>query len=100
LLITALAASTALITAATPVYAAGSLELAPNTAGLLAGMQQAFANLAGVAAPLATGYLARISWDLVFIASCLVCLAGAAGYAVFGSAETVSVMNAATVNSR
>jgi MFS family permease len=95
LLITGLAASTALITAATPVYAAGSLELAPRTAGLLAGMQQAFANLAGVAAPLATGYLARTSWDLVFIASCVVCFAGAAAYGMFGSAETVSVVKAA-----
>src|ERR1700720_1597473 len=48
-IITTLAVSTALIAAATPAYAAGSLELAPNTAGLLAGMQQAFANLAGIA---------------------------------------------------
>ena len=88
-IVAALAASTALITAATPIYAAGSLELAPSSAGLLAGMQQAFANLAGVAAPLATGYLARRSWNLVFLATCVVCVSGAAAYAALGSAEMV-----------
>jgi MFS transporter, ACS family, solute carrier family 17 (sodium-dependent inorganic phosphate cotransporter), other len=87
--VAALAASTALITAATPVYAAGSLELAPKAAGLLAGMQQAFANTAGILAPLATGYLARVSWSFVFLAAFAVCVAGAAAYAFFGSAETV-----------
>ncbi len=91
--IAALAISTALITAATPVYAAGSLELAPKAAGLLAGMQQAFANLAGVFAPLAAGFLARTSWSLIFLAAGAVCAAGAAAYAAFGSAEIVFAGN-------
>jgi predicted MFS family arabinose efflux permease len=92
-LITALVASTALMTAATPVYAAGSLELAPKAAGMLAGMQQAFANLAGVLAPLATGYLARTSWPQVFYVAGAVCLAGAVTYAIFGSAKTIGLQN-------
>jgi sugar phosphate permease len=85
----ALVASTALVTSATPVYAAGSLELAPRYAGILTGMQQAFANLAGVATPLVAGYLARTCWSHVFLVTGTVCLAGAAVYAAFGSAETI-----------
>jgi MFS family permease len=88
-----LAISTGLITAATPVYAAGSLELAPKSAGMLAGMQQAFANLAGVIAPVVTGYLARGSWSYVFIAAAVVCAAGALAYAIFGSAESILTVN-------
>lgn len=90
-LVGALVTSTALITAATPVYAAGSLELAPKVAGMLAGLQQAFANLAGVLAPLTSGYLARSSWSLVFVAAGVICLAGAATYLAFGSGVAMSL---------
>ncbi|MGH9502385.1 MAG: MFS transporter [Terriglobales bacterium] len=80
----------ALMTSATPVYAAGSLELAPGAAAALVGMQQAFANLAGIFAPVVSGYLARTSWNRVFAVAALICFAGTAAYIAMGSAEPLS----------
>ncbi len=82
-----LVVAAALMTSATPVYAAGSLELAPEAAGALVGMQQAFANLAGIIAPVVSGYLARTSWNRVFMVTGLVCFAGTATYVALGSAD-------------
>lgn len=96
--IAALVTSTAMMTAATPVYAAGSLELAPKAAGMLAGLQQAFANIAGVVAPLVTGYLARTSWAQVFYVAGAVCLMGAVAYVVLGSAKTIALHEIASGN--
>ena len=86
----------ALMTSATPVYAAGSLELAPEAAAALVGMQQAFANLAGIFAPVVSGYLARTSWNRVFTVTALICFAGTATYIALGSAEPLRSLDSGT----
>jgi predicted MFS family arabinose efflux permease len=74
-------AAMALFTAATPIFASASLRLAPEHAGVLAGVQNAFANLAGVVAPAATGWMAaNLGWDSVFWATAAVAGIGAAAY--------------------
>jgi ACS family sodium-dependent inorganic phosphate cotransporter len=88
LVVAMLSLSACLMTAATPVYASGSLDLAPGLTAMIVGIQGSFANLAGVLAPAASGYLMKLfSWDAVFAVTAGVCTIGAAAYLAFGSAE-------------
>ncbi|MGA8531483.1 MAG: MFS transporter [Acidobacteriaceae bacterium] len=88
LIVAMLSLASCLMTAATPVYASGSLDLAPGLAAVIVGMQGSFANLAGVLAPAASGYLMKIfSWNAVFAVTAAVCVIGAVTYLVFGKAE-------------
>lgn len=85
-----LCASTALMTAATPVYASGSLDLAPQSSAALVGIQAAFANLAGLVAPVVSGYAARLySWNFVFVITAVVCIGSSLVYFWFGSADRI-----------
>lgn len=82
--------ATALLTAATPVYASGSLDLAPRYAGSFVGLQNGFANLAGVLAPVVTGCLiANCGWEAAFVCAALVSGLGIAVYLCFGRALAV-----------
>lgn len=79
-----------LLGAATPVFASGSLDLAPRYAGALAGAQNAFANLAGIIAPALVGYLVRSAgWSAAFALTAMVTMCGVAVYALFGSGDEV-----------
>ena len=70
-----------LMTGATPVYASGALNLVPRSAGSFVGVQNTFANLSGVLAPVITGYLAaRYSWTAAFSATAAVCCIGVLAY--------------------
>lgn len=83
-----LSGSAALMTAATPVYASGSMDLTPQSAATLVGIQAAFANLAGLIAPVVSGYAASFySWNLIFVITAAVCIAGSGLYLWVGSAE-------------
>lgn len=73
----------ALFSAATPIFSSASIELAPAFAGPLAAVQNAFANLAGILAPAATGWLvSRHGWPAAFGLTAAVCTAGAISYGV------------------
>lgn len=76
-----------LIAAATPIYASGSLDLAPQVAATLVGIQVSFANLAGILAPIVSGYLVKtFSWSIAFAVTAAICTTGAATYVFFGRA--------------
>ena len=82
--------SAALMTGATPVYASGGLNLVPRFAGSFVGVQNSIANLAGVLAPIVTGYLvATRGWNAAFICTAAVCLFGISTYLLLGKAERV-----------
>lgn len=77
-----------LLTSATPVYASSSLDLAPRYAGTVVGMQNAFANLAGVLAPVVVGYMVKaLGWSSAFWLTAAVSLAGITAYWIFGRSE-------------
>jgi MFS family permease len=91
LIVGALSLSACLMTAATPIYASGSLDLLPRLAAILVGIQASFANLAGILAPAVSGYLIKtFSWNAVFAVTAGVCALGAAAYIVFGRAEALA----------
>ncbi|MFN7921587.1 MAG: MFS transporter [Bryobacteraceae bacterium] len=78
--------------AATPVFAAGSLDLAPRFAGALAAAQNAFANLAGIIAPALVGYLVRgAGWNAAFALTAGVAACGIVAYAAFGNGEEIAL---------
>src|SRR6185503_9181236 len=63
LIILMFCAAMALHAAGTPVQASNSLDLTSRHAGPLVGVQNCFANIAGIVAPVATGYLVRsVGW--------------------------------------
>lgn len=79
-----------LMTAASPIYASGSLDLVPRLAAVMVGIQASFANLAGILAPAVSGYLLKtISWNAVFAVTAGVCFLGATAYLLFGRAEVL-----------
>jgi MFS transporter, ACS family, solute carrier family 17 (sodium-dependent inorganic phosphate cotransporter), other len=83
--------SMTLFTSATPIYSSGSLDLAPEFAGTLAGFQNAFANLAGIIAPVATGYLVRaLGWYSAFWLTAAIVLAGVMPYLLVGRADRLT----------
>lgn len=81
-----------LLAAATPVFSSASLDLAPSMAAALAGLQNAFANVAGIIAPAAIGYLVARpgGWTQAFAVTAGICLMGAAAYLAMGRAEKLS----------
>ncbi len=73
-----------------PVQASNSMDLAPGHTGKLVGFQNCFANLAGITAPLITGYLVQsIGWPSVFWLCAIVGLLGIGGFLLFGKAESI-----------
>ena len=77
--------------AGTPVQASNSMDLAPHNTGTLVGFQNCFANIAGITAPVITGYLVQSSgWSSVFWLSTAVGLGGVAGFLLFGRAEQIT----------
>jgi MFS family permease len=77
-----------LLTSATPIINSGSLDIAPRYAGTFMGIQNCFANLAGVIVPVVTGYVAKaFGWQLVFWLIAGVILTGGFVYILLGRAE-------------
>jgi ACS family glucarate transporter-like MFS transporter len=88
--VTALCVAMFLLTAVTPVYASSSLDIAPRYAGTVVGIQSAIANLAGVLAPVAIGYLVKwFGWPVAFWLTAAVSTMGILGYLFAGKAETL-----------
>jgi MFS transporter, ACS family, D-galactonate transporter len=78
------------LTSATPVYSSNSLDLAPRYAATVVGLQACIANLAGILAPVAIGYVARSGgWSMAFALTAAIIAGGIITFAVFGSAERV-----------
>ena len=76
------------VTASVPTYASSALDIAPRYAGTVVGMQSAFANLAGVLAPVVVGYLVKfLGWSSAFILAAAVAGVGIAVYLIFGKTE-------------
>ncbi|MBI3665006.1 MAG: MFS transporter [Acidobacteria bacterium] len=83
-----LCAAMGLLTAATPIYASNTLDLAPRYAGTVVGMQNSVANLAGVLAPVVIGYVVKVSgWNTAFWLTAAINGLGALAFWVFGKAE-------------
>lgn len=84
-----LCAAMGLLAAATPVFSSASLDLAPSMAAALAALQNAFANVAGIIAPAAIGYLVGQpgGWNVAFALTAAICLTGAAAYLSMGDAR-------------
>ena len=83
-----LCAAMGLLAAATPIFSSASLRLAPSRAASLAGAQNAFANLAGIIAPAAVGYVAKTSgWPAAFALTAGICLAGITACWAVGESE-------------
>jgi len=86
-----LCGSMALLGSITPVFSSGSLDLTPRHAGAVASAQNAFANLAGIVAPVVVGYLVKTAGrPAAFTVTALLVAGGVACYALRGSAEQVS----------
>lgn len=76
--------------AGTPVQASNSMDLAPKNTGKLVGFQNCFANIAGITAPVLTGYLVQSSgWDSVFWLCMVVGFVGIGGFMLYGQAEPI-----------
>lgn len=85
--VTMLCLAMALMTSATPVFSSASMDLAPDMAGPLASIQSAFANIAGIVAPVAVGYLVKaFGWTSPFALTAAIALLGVAVYTRYGSA--------------
>jgi sugar phosphate permease len=88
LIVFLLCLSAALMTASTPIYASGALNLVPRFAGSFVGVQNSIANLAGVLAPVVTGYLAASrGWNVAFAFTAAICILGISAYLLMGTAE-------------
>jgi MFS family permease len=73
-----------------PVQASNSIDLAPRHASTLVGFQNCFANLAGIAAPVITGYMVQSTgWLSAFLLTTVVGCIGVAGFLLFGKAEPI-----------
>jgi MFS family permease len=78
-------------TAGVPVQASNSMDLAPHNTGTLVAYQNCFANIAGVVAPLITGYLVQyVGWSSVFWLCAGVSLVGISGFWVLGRSERIA----------
>ena len=90
-LVATLCAAMFLLTSVTPIYASSALDIAPRYAGTVVGMQNAFANLAGVLAPVVVGYLVRfMGWGAAFVLAAAVTALGLLAYLLFGKAEQMA----------
>jgi MFS transporter, ACS family, glucarate transporter len=78
----------ALMTGATPVYASSSMELAPRYTGSVVALQNCFANMAGILAPVVIGYVVKVStWQTAFALTAVVSSVGILMFLVLGKAE-------------
>jgi len=78
----------ALASAAYPVMASGSLDIAPRYAGTVVGFQNCIANFAGILVPVITGYVVKVSgWPAAFWLAASVCSMGFLSYVLFGQAK-------------
>ena len=77
-----------LLTAATPVYASNSLDLAPRYAGTVVAVQNTMANVAGVLAPVVVGYVVKLTgWNAAFWLTAAISAVGILAFLAFGNAE-------------
>jgi MFS family permease len=80
--------SMALMSSAQPVYASGSLDLAPRYAGTAVAIQNCMANFAGILVPVVTGYLVKSTgWGAAFWLTALISGTGILIYLAFGQAK-------------
>lgn len=71
----------AMLSAVTPIFSSASMRIAPDFAGPLAAVQNAFANLAGIIAPAAVGWLVKwYGWEAAFALTATVCAGGTVSY--------------------
>jgi sugar phosphate permease len=90
-IVAALSLSMFLHAAGTPVQASNSMDLAPRNTGTLVGFQNCFANLAGISAPVITGYLVQSTgWMSVFWLATAVGALGIGAFLLFGKAEPIT----------
>jgi MFS family permease len=90
LIVAALSLSMFLHAAGTPVQASNSMDLAPRHTGTLVGFQNCFANLAGISAPVITGYMVQTTgWASAFWLCTAVGFVGIGGFILFGRAEPI-----------
>lgn len=90
LIVAALSLSMFLHAAGTPVQASNSMDLAPRNTGTLVGFQNCFANLAGISAPVITGYMVQTTgWASAFWLCTAVGLVGIGSFLLFGKAEPI-----------
>ena len=83
-----LCVSMSLFTSVISIYTSGSTELAPRYAGTVGGIQNCFANFAGVLVPIVVGYAVKISgWGSAFWISAAVSWLGIAFFLIFGKLE-------------
>jgi len=77
-----------LLTSATPTINTGALELAPRYSGTFMGIQNCFANLAGVLVPVITGYVAQsFGWNWMLWLLAGVIFVGGLTYIMLGKAQ-------------
>jgi len=77
-----------LMSAVQPVFASGSLDIAPRYAGTVVAIQNSLANGAGVLVPVVTGYVVKLAgWSAAFWLTGLIIIAGILMYLWFGQAR-------------
>ena len=77
-----------LYTSVISIYTSGSIEIAPRYAGTVGGIQNCFANFAGVLVPVIVGYAVKISgWASAFWVTAAVSWLGVSLFLVFGKSE-------------
>jgi len=77
-----------LASAAYPIIASGSLDIAPRYSGTVVGFQNCVANFAGILVPVVTGYAVKVSgWLAAFWILAAVCSAGFLTYLCFGQSR-------------
>ena len=70
------------------IYTSGSTEIAPRYVGTVGGIQNCFANFAGVLVPVIVGYVVKISnWGSAFWVTAAVSWLGISLYLLFGKSE-------------
>lgn len=86
--VAALCVSMLLCAMATPVFSSASMDLTPEHAGPVTAVQNTFANLSGIVAPAAIGYVTGpFGWSGAFLLTGAVCLSGAAAFVWKGAAH-------------
>jgi MFS family permease len=89
-IVAALSVAMFLHAASIPVQASNSIDLAPRHACTLVGFQNCFANLAGISAPVITGYMVQSTgWLSAFLLTTVVGCIGVGGFLLFGKAEPI-----------
>jgi len=83
-----LCVSMSLYTSVISIYTSGSTELAPRYAGTVAGIQNCFANFAGVLVPVIVGYAVKLNgWESAFWVTAAVSWFGICFFLLFGKLE-------------